>query len=234
MIRGPVPEIIMRRTILLVVALLVTGPTAVADAARQPEAQLCVTVVGAPDDVTPEELTEGIVDGSYVVASVRPCARNQGPRGDGTPTPDPSAPPLTKDTGQWVVNPIERDPLTDEPVSATWVYADGSSSIALVVQCATRGQTQVYIFWNAFLDLESARITTRIDDQEPLAQGWPVDEPGTSSYYPNDELAFIDDLFGATRLAAQANPWNAEPMTVVFPVAGIEAAVANVRSACGW
>ena len=61
-----------------------------------------------------------------------------------------------------------------------------------------------------------------------------MDEPGTSSYYPQDELAFIEDLFGATRLAAQADPWNAAPMTVVFPVAGIEAAVGNVRSACGW
>ena len=95
-------------------------------------------------------------------------------------------------------------------------------------------QTQVYIFWNSFLDLESARVTTRIDDQELIAQGWPVDEPGTSSYYPTDELAFVGDLFGATRLVAQVTPWNAASMTVVFPVAGVEAAVANVRSACGW
>jgi hypothetical protein len=224
----------MRRLILLVAAILAVGPTAIADAARQPEAQLCVTVIGAPDDVTPDELTSGIVDGSYVVASVRPCARDHDPGDGGAPTPEPTALPPRSDTGQWVVNPIERDPLTDEPVTATWVFADGSSRIALVIQCATRRQTQVYIFWDAFLDLRSARITTRIDDQQPIPQSWPVDEPGTSSYYPNDELAFIGELFGATRLAAQATPWNAEPITVVFPVAGIEAAVANVRSACGW
>ena len=223
----------MRRIIALVLGLLIVGPAAVTQAARQPETRLCVVVAGAPQDVTPEELTEGIADGSYVVTSVAPCA-NQGPRAGGAPTPEPSATPIARDTGQWVVNPIDRDPLTDEPVTATWVYADGSDTIALVVQCTTRSQTRVYIFWNAFLDLESARITTRIDDQEPLAQGWPVDEPGTSSYYPTDEVAFVQDLFGATRLVAQVKPWNAEPMTVVFPVTGLEAAVANVRSACGW
>ncbi len=223
----------MRRILSLALALSILVPAAVTHAARQPEAQLCISVVGAPEDVTPQELTDGIADGSYVVSSVRPCA-NRGPIAGGAPTPEATTPPITKDTGQWVVNPIERDPLSDEPVTATWVYADGSASIALVIQCATRSQTKVYIFWNAFLDLEQARITTRIDDQEPIALGWPVDEPGTSSYYPNDELRFIEDLFGATRLAAQADPWNGEPITVVFPVAGVEAAVANVRSACGW
>jgi hypothetical protein len=234
MIHGPAPEVTVKRIIALVLALLVIGPTAVTQAARQPEAQLCVAVLGAPEDVSPAELTEGIADGSYVITTVRPCAMNQGPRGGGSPMPPPSARPLGDDRGQWVVNPIERDPLTDEEVAATWVYADGSDTIALVVQCTTRRQTKVYIVWNAFLDLETARITTRIDQQEPIVQSWPVDEPGTSSYYPTDERVFIEDLFGATRLAAQVKPWNAEPITVLFPVAGLEAAVGNVRSACGW
>ena len=224
----------MRRIIALVLATLVIGPAAVADAARQPEAHLCVVVTGAPDDVTPEELTEGIADGSYVVTAARPCALNQGPRGGGASTPDPTTKPPAQATGQWIVNPIEHDPLTDEPIANTWVYADGSNAIALVVRCVSRAQTEVYIFWNAFLDLSAASITTRIDDQVPFTQVWPVDAPGTSSFYPTDELTFLGELFGADRLVANVTPWDQEPITVIFPVAGVEAAVANVRSACGW
>jgi hypothetical protein len=235
MIRGPASEVIVRRIIALVLALLVVGPAAVTQAARQPEAHLCVVVTGAPDDVTPQELAAGIADGSYVITSTRPCAMNQGPHGDGgAATPEPAGGPIPKDTGQWIVNPIERDPLTDEPVASTWVFADGSNSIALVIRCVSRAQTEVYIFWNAYLEMESASITTRMDDDAPLTQAWPVDAPGTSSFYPTDELVFINDLMGATRLVAKATPWNQEPITVIFPVTGIEAAVANVRSACGW
>ncbi len=223
----------MRRIIALTLALLALAPATAVLAARQAEAHLCVVVTGAPTDVTAEELTEGIADGTYVVTGIEPCADGGG-GGNLPPAPNRTSAPPSKGTGQWIVNPIERDPLTDEPIASTWVYADGSTSVALVVQCVSRAQTQVHIFWNAYLEMESARITTRIDDQTPISQPWPVDVPGTSSFYPSDELVFLDDLFGATRLVAQVKPWNQASMTVIFPVAGIEEAVTNVRAACQW
>jgi type VI secretion system protein VasI len=236
MIRAHGKEVLVRRFVALFIAFLALSPTAVATAARQPAAELCVTVIGAPDDVTAQELTEGIGDGTYTIASVHPCSEEPrpDPRGPKGPGPDPTPAVPTSSTGQWVVNPIETDPLTDESVAGTWVFADGSATVALIVQCLGRGQTKVSIFWTEFLDLTAARITTRIDDEEPATQGWPVDELGTTSYYPTDELAFLGSLFGKSRLVAQTTPWNENPMTVVFPITGIENAVANVRQACGW
>ncbi len=229
----------MSRTRLLSVALLavalVAGPLATVLAARQPEATLCVVVQGAPTDVTADELTAGIVDGDYIITAVRSCPAHPGPDDDGDgPGVDATAGPPVKDTGQWVVQPITRDPLTDDPVTATWVFADGSRSAALIVECMSLGLTQVRISWNAFLDLATADITTRIADEDPVTQAWPVDETGTSSFYPTDPLAFLASLFGKDRLVAQTKPWNWNEMTLVFPVAGIEQAVANVRTACGW
>lgn len=228
---GPV-----RRPIALILALssfLVPG--AITLAARQPEAELCVSVAGAPLDVTPDELRDGIVDGSYTITSARPCATSPdgGSAGDdagpiGTPRPP------TKDTGQWVVNPITQDPMTDDAVTATWVFADGSRSAALIVECASRGLTSVRIFWNAYLDLETADITTRVGEGDPVTQAWPLDTNGTSSYYPTDPLAFLASLFGQDRLVAQTQPWNRNEVTLLFPVAGVEQAVANVRTACDW
>lgn len=229
----------MYRTLLLSLAMLVASPAATALAASQPDPQrgtrLCVVVLGAHADVSADELAAGIADGTMVITSVRPCAEppREGPDED-APDPDVTAGPPAKGTGQWVVNPIEQDPLTDDPITSTWVYADGSRSAALVVECVSRGITQVRIFWNLYLDLETAGITTRIADEEPVTQAWPLDETGTSSYYPTDPLAFLASLFGKDRLVAQTKPWNRNDTTLVFPITGVEDAVANVRTACGW
>jgi len=229
----------MHRFLLLSLVSLVAIPAVTALSASQPdpgaETQLCVSVLGVDTDASAAEVTAGITDGSIVITSVRPCAQppHQGPDDD---VPDPAATtrPPTKGTGQWVVNPIEKDPLSDDPVTATWVFADGSRSAALVVECVTRGITQVRIFWNLYLDLETAGITTRIAAEDPVTQAWPLDETGTSSFYPTDPLVFLGDMFGKDRLVAQTKPWNKNETTLVFPITGVEAAVANVREACGW
>lgn len=36
------------------------------------------------------------------------------------------------------------------------------------------------------------------------------------------------------RLLARAQPWSHDEVTLAFPIAGVEQAVANVRTACGW
>ncbi len=229
----------MQRSLLLSLVLLLAIPAVPALAASQPDAgpetQLCIVVLGASAEVSADELTAGIMDGSMVVTSVRPCAEppRQGPAPD-HPEPDATTKPPAKGTGQWVVNPIEHDPLTDDPVTATWVYADGSRSSALSGECGSRGLTQVRIFWNLYLDLETADITTRIASEDPVIQAWPLDETGTSSFYPTDPLVFLASLFGKDRLVAQTKPWNRDDTTLVFPITGVEEAVANVRAACGW
>jgi hypothetical protein len=124
--------------------------------------------------------------------------------------------------------------VTDEPVTATWVFADGSRSSALIVECLVRGETQVRILWNVYLDMYAVGITSRIDEEPPITQDWPVDANGTSSFYPTDDLAFLSQMFDRTRLVAQVQPWNQDQVTLTFPIAGIESAVTNVRTACGW
>lgn len=231
----------MLRSLLLSLVLVTILPPAPASAADASATQLCVAVEGARDEVTPDELTAGIVDGSMVITAVRSCTHPPRPGQDAEdpgeledPGPTATTKPPTKDTGQWVVNPIELDPLTDDPVTATWVYADGSRTAALIVECLSRGVTQVRIFWNLYLDLETAHITSRIGDEEPVTQGWPLDETGTSAFYPLDPLTFLASLFGKDRLVAQTRPWNRNETTLVFPIAGVEAAVSNVREACRW
>jgi hypothetical protein len=224
---------VVKRVAALSLMVCLLAPAAITLAARQPEAELCISVAGAPDDVTPDELREGIADGSYAITSVRPCP-SDGQGGHEGPGPAGTPRPPAKGTGQWVVNPIEQDALTDDPITATWLFADGSRSAALIVECISRGVTQVRILWNVYLDLETADITTRIGDQDPVTQAWPLDTNGTSSYYPTDPLAFLATLFGQDRLVAQTQPWNRNEVTLVFPIAGVEEAVANVRTACGW
>jgi hypothetical protein len=51
--------------------------------------------------------------------------------------------------------------------------------------------------------------------------------------YGGPDTAFIESLFGETRLVAQLTS-ESGPVTAVFDIAGIEHAVANVRETCGW
>jgi hypothetical protein len=69
----------MKRSLVLVLVLLAIGLPSTGSAAPRSGSRLCVVVLGAPEDVSPGELTQGVQDGSHTVTSVRPCALS--PRG---------------------------------------------------------------------------------------------------------------------------------------------------------
>src|SRR5690606_8254794 len=72
----------MLRSLLLSLVLVTILPPAPASAADASATQLCVAVEGARDEVTPDELTAGIVDGSMVITAVRSCTHPPRPGQD--------------------------------------------------------------------------------------------------------------------------------------------------------
>lgn len=215
----------MRRLAVLALAgvMMVPAPAA----AQSPEVAtsrvLCITVTGAPDAVTPGSLLAGLLNGSISLDAV----------GDCPPSPTETPQPVGV-TGAWIVGEIERDPLTDEPTAAAGLFAEDENGVGLVIRCRPGKETEAFINWGEYLGSDPPRVTTRLDDDEPKERTWNASTDSRSTFYPLDPIEFIESLFGRRRLVAQTTPFNEAPKTVVFTLAGVEEAVANVREACGW
>jgi hypothetical protein len=170
--------------------------------------------------------------GEILVTGVVPC--------DGASAPPASPAPVSDGgTGAWVVGPIEENPVTGElRASASLSAAEGTvwfgDPYTLTITCDL-GITDVIVTWLWNLGPERlVDVDTRIGDAEFTTEPWLNDGQATS--YGRDDVAFIESLFGETRLAQQVGvpELGTEKAVAVFDISGIENAVANVREACDW
>ena len=129
--------------------------------------------------------------------------------------------------------------MTDEPTANVALAASSGTSafgnpIMLIVRCA-RGETEVFVSWNDYLGSDSlVPVSVRVDDGSVTDDFWYASTDNTATFYPDDEITFINRLSWAQRLVLQTTPYNEGPTTAVFDLAGMENAIANVREACDW
>lgn len=207
----------MRRVMVgLVLGTLALG--AVPAAGQDAPQDVCLSMQGVPSDATPDQIAGGIRDGSITV--VGSCATGV-------------APTLPAgDAGAWMVGEIESDPITDAASATSILRAEGSTRIALVVRCQSP-ITDVFISWSDYL-ADNDRVTLRLDDEEPVERSWPMSTDSTATFYPGNGDTFAKTLLEHEVMVARVTPYNSGPVTATFTLAGIEAALAPVREACGW
>jgi hypothetical protein len=141
-------------------------------------------------------------------------------------------------TGAWVVGPIEVDPMTDESRAIVSLAAESGTDwmgtpFTLTIGC-TSGSTEFTVSWWRW-ELGPERIIemdTRIGDGEVTTDQWLNN--GTDVGYGGADTAYIESLFGETRVAYQIQLPDESLASAVFDITGIENAVANVRETCGW
>jgi type VI secretion system protein VasI len=131
----------------------------------------------------------------------------------------------------------QKNPIDDSTtVSLVNVATEGESSfgrpIGLVIRCMS-GATTLYINWNDYLGSE-ASVLTRIGTSEATRQRWPLSTDNEATFYPRDAVGFVKELMTADRLVAQVTPYNENPVTAVWNVAGLASAVEPLRKACNW
>jgi type VI secretion system protein VasI len=101
-----------------------------------------------------------------------------------------------------------------------------------LIEC-TEGQVIAWVNWGWEVGPESiVNVETRIGDREPTMEPW--FNEGELAVYGRSDTAFIESLFGESRLALGLTTTEAGRVTALFDVTGIEAAVAGVREACDW
>ena len=80
-------------------------------------------------------------------------------------------------------------------------------------------------------DADRRTVSVQWDDEPPSVQQWEVSESGKELFAP-DAKALIERMAGASRLQFRFTPFNAEPVTAEFAVAGFDRLEGLVTDTC--
>lgn len=147
------------------------------------------------------------------------------------------APTAAKVTGSgaWQVS-TQKNPLDDTrtvylSLSATTGQSRFGDAVWLIVRCES-GKVNAFINWSSYLGLKETPVTTRLGTGEAKTQSWPLSTDKKATFYPRDAAAFLEQLLSTDRFVAQTTPYNESPITAVFELAGLSAAVKPLREVC--
>ncbi len=142
----------------------------------------------------------------------------------------------TAPTGDWV-SQISTNPIDDTQTVMLALQAEGGGTLnrnmpRLILRCRS-SKTDAYINWDDYI-ADRTRVTYRIGSQVARRTVWSTSTDNTVTFYPDDDVTFIQSLLAVDRFVARVVPDNEDPVTAVFNLAGLEVAVRPLRSVCGW
>jgi len=148
------------------------------------------------------------------------------------------------DLGKWRL--MEKvDPMTDQKVIRVYQQAEGSDVI-LSIACS-KENAWVLVLWEDFLggqriknvlstqgeQFELKNVTYRIGDRQPVTEEMLVLDDRTTTQV-GEAGRFIEQVRTANRLVMQTQPYNENPMTVVFDTTGLTEILNAKRPECDW
>ena len=163
-----------------------------------------------------------------------------------TPTILPSATPIpatktpvptpTPNKGSWRSGSYT-DPINDTKI--TYAKLDASplsksifgDKFELTLRCKDN-KIDIYINWESFIDMDSASVTTRLDDKAATTAVWNVSTDYTSTFYPARPGQFLQALINANKLIARVTPYSGSPLTATFYLTGIRVVGTQILAAC--
>lgn len=116
---------------------------------------------------------------------------------------------------------VSTDPLTDA-TTVVLALVDDARKAMLLLRCAKK-KTQVFINWNDYLGSE-AIVTRRLGDEKATRTEWGLSTDKKATFYPGKDSDLIKKLMASDRFVAQVTPYNENPVTAVFSVAGLSEA----------
>jgi len=137
--------------------------------------------------------------------------------------------------GEWRVS-TEQNPLDDSrtvilSLAATSGQSRLGEAVRLIVRCQS-GKIHAFIIWSSYLGLEKTLVTTRLGPGDAKTQPWPLSTDNQATFYPGNDAAFLEQLLSSDRLVAQTTPYSESPITAVFDLAGLSAAIKPLREVC--
>lgn len=114
----------------------------------------------------------------------------------------------------------------------------GSAHGTMIVRCMENTTSIIFRMGDHHLaDLQNyGRVTYRIDDAPAKTQRFveSTDNRALGLWNGGAAIPLFKTLFGAENLLVQITPFGESPITVDFPIAGIEDEIKPLREACNW
>jgi hypothetical protein len=149
-----------------------------------------------------------------------------------------------KSEGKWLAL-SGTNPLDDTRTVGCILRADSGTSafgeaVTLVLRCQS-GVTEAYINWGSYLADETT-VTWRIGSAPSVTSEWSESSDNTRTFFPSwtsqptasSPIKFIRTLMATDQFVARILPYMEDPITAVFDVRGLAAAVQRLKVPCGW
>ena len=125
--------------------------------------------------------------------------------------------------------------LSEQPIRGRF----GSPAQAtLMIRCEENTSSLFVHFNDLFMsDIQGyGRVDYRVDDGRPgnVSMTASDNHQALGLWRGGRSIPFIRSLFGGERLYLRATPFNENRVEMVFPIAGLEEAIAPLRAACNW
>jgi type VI secretion system protein VasI len=150
--------------------------------------------------------------------------------------------------GKWQ-SAVQTNPLDDTKTVVLLLEADSGKSswgetILLVLRCRS-GVTEAYVNWKEYLG-DEATVTWRIGSAQASASEWGLSTDQNATFFPSSvhgtsvagrprtPIEFVRALMVADQFVAQITPFMEDPVTAVFDVRGLGAALKSLQVPCGW
>lgn len=165
---------------------------------------------------------------------------------EGSDTPAASEPAEPREPpSPWRVSRWTSD-MDDSPAVALVSKSDelitgrfsGAGRAELLLRCL-ENTTNLYVKMNGhFLaDIQGyGNVRYRIDDRQPatLRMKESTDNEALGLWSGGQSIPVIRRMFGHDKVTMQVTPFNQSPVTVSFPITGLEETIAPLRQACHW
>ncbi|NRP12291.1 hypothetical protein XMM379_001354 [Aliiroseovarius sp. xm-m-379] len=146
-------------------------------------------------------------------------------------------------TGKWdireKINPIDDSKTVVLALEAETGQNRWGNKVGLVIRCQSN-KTEMYIVWNDYLgndgtyDNEVKYVLTRIGDAKSETEKWGLSTDSKATFTPGSPIPRLKKMVKSDSFVAQTTPYNESPVTAVFNISGLEAALSPVMKTCGW
>lgn len=137
--------------------------------------------------------------------------------------------------GKWQVS-TKINPIDDSKTVILFLEADSGKGkygdkVFLVTRCQSN-KTEFYINWKSYLGSE-VYVLTRIGDNKASTSKWDISSDSNASFR-NRPIPFLKEMMKENKFIAQVTPYNENPITAIFNIAGLENAIKPLRETCNW
>lgn len=114
----------------------------------------------------------------------------------------------------------------------------GEKKASLIVRCEENSTSVYFILGDQYLaDIQGyGDITFRLDSEKAITKGFEAstDNKALGLWRDSDAIPFIKNMVGIDNMIVRVTPYNQSPITVDFPVKGLDGAIKPLREACRW